>query len=288
MEDRMRKFKRLVEAGSYTRAAQDLHISQPALTMAIQKLESELKNELISINGRVLELTAAGRITYQAAIEQQDLSKQLDASLARLNRKRPSFTIGMIDSIADTMCTSKAFAALEAQADVTLVVNNSGYLRDAVQHRKLDCALTIHDGSEYPGLETLKIGNELLRLVFHPSRQSSVDSSLANGALHEFISYDTSSTTFRHVSRFFIANGIHIHSRLYSTSPTVMLGMVQAGKGCAVLPDHMVRQLLANQQLLSALSAIRRPIALVSVSHKEIAKPLADFIAATTATLKSA
>ena len=42
MEDRIRKFAHLIDAGSFTKAARDLHISQPALSMAVQKLEREL------------------------------------------------------------------------------------------------------------------------------------------------------------------------------------------------------------------------------------------------------
>ena len=47
MDERLKKFVQLVDSGSYTQASRQLHISQPALSVAIGKLERELHASLL-------------------------------------------------------------------------------------------------------------------------------------------------------------------------------------------------------------------------------------------------
>jgi DNA-binding transcriptional LysR family regulator len=52
MDDSLRKFVAVVEAGTFTRAAELLHISQPALSVAVAKLEKTIGEKLLESNGR--------------------------------------------------------------------------------------------------------------------------------------------------------------------------------------------------------------------------------------------
>lgn len=58
--DQLRYFLRVAELGSFTRAAEDLRISQPALSRSIQKLEGELGKPVFHRKPRSLSLTDAG------------------------------------------------------------------------------------------------------------------------------------------------------------------------------------------------------------------------------------
>ena len=53
-------FLAIAEAGSFTRAAQVLHIAQPSLSYSMRTLEAELGSELFERHGRGVRLTAAG------------------------------------------------------------------------------------------------------------------------------------------------------------------------------------------------------------------------------------
>src|SRR5260370_18225827 len=57
---RLSLFLAVVEHGGFTRAAQAVHISQPALSQAIAELEAELGGPLFHRLGRTVELTDAG------------------------------------------------------------------------------------------------------------------------------------------------------------------------------------------------------------------------------------
>jgi DNA-binding transcriptional LysR family regulator len=68
LED-LRLFSMVVEQTSLNKAAERLNISQPALSRRIAKLESDLGVLLFRRSGKRLELTPAGQLTYEIALE---------------------------------------------------------------------------------------------------------------------------------------------------------------------------------------------------------------------------
>lgn len=287
MDDRLQKFARLVEIGSFTKAAKQLHISQPALTLSINKLEQELGAELLIRGNRKLDITEAGKAAYDAATEHQNITDDLRNNLNRIAHKRPHVTIGMTDSIAAALCYTAAFDQLESSAHVTIVVNNSRYLREAVEHRQLDVAFTIDDEVEHPSLQKVTIGSEQLLFVCHPDVASATNTEISNGKLHNFISYDKPSTTFRHVQHALHALDIKPYMTLFSTSPDVMLQMVLRGRGTAALPNHLVEDLVSSGELSllgvgkTAIIA-RRPVCRLQLIGKTLPHCLIDFLESAT------
>ena len=70
----LKYFKAIVEEGSFTAAAEALHLTQPTLSRQIAQLESELGNDLIIRSGRNTELTENGRLLYSYACQIVGLS----------------------------------------------------------------------------------------------------------------------------------------------------------------------------------------------------------------------
>ena len=60
-------FVRVAELGSFSQAAQSLHMAQPAVSIAVRKLEESLDVVLFDRSGRRVELTAEGRNLLQRA-----------------------------------------------------------------------------------------------------------------------------------------------------------------------------------------------------------------------------
>ncbi len=67
--EQLRTLSRIVECGSLRQAAERLHKTQPALSMAIKKLETEYGFEILDRDGYRLSLTPAGRAFYRKAQE---------------------------------------------------------------------------------------------------------------------------------------------------------------------------------------------------------------------------
>ena len=82
---RLKVFRSVSENLSFRRAAEELHLSQPAVTQQIKALEEELGTRLLDRTGGRVVLTAAGRILRQRAGEIADLVARTQDELAALN-----------------------------------------------------------------------------------------------------------------------------------------------------------------------------------------------------------
>lgn len=232
----MRKFAHLVDAGSFTKAASKLHISQPALSAAIAKLERELKAKLLVRGSRPLALTPAGRLAYQSAKGLEVHTENLRQHLAELAGRKLQLRIGMIDSVANALFADGSGLEMLDDAKVSVVVNNSRYLTEAVERGNLDAAFVAAPSKQLPPLlEMSPIATEPLAVVCHASRNAS-----PSAHLPDFMAYDQASNTFRLVQQALKTYGVTPDITFYSTSPEVMLRLVLQNKGIAALPYLMV------------------------------------------------
>ncbi len=72
---------------SFSRAAEKLLRTQPAVSLAIQRLEAQLGDRLIDRNGRDLLLTDAGRLAMEYARRFENLAREMENALAELKDK---------------------------------------------------------------------------------------------------------------------------------------------------------------------------------------------------------
>lgn len=63
--DAMRAFVRVVEAGSFTKAAETLHLNRASVTQLIQELETRLRVKLLNRTTRKVNVTADGAVYYE-------------------------------------------------------------------------------------------------------------------------------------------------------------------------------------------------------------------------------
>src|SRR5205807_6490042 len=80
----LKVFLTVASEKSFSRAAEKLLRTQPAVSLAIQKLESDLQEKLIDRSGKDLILTDAGRIVLEYARRFENLEGELANSLTEL------------------------------------------------------------------------------------------------------------------------------------------------------------------------------------------------------------
>jgi DNA-binding transcriptional LysR family regulator len=251
MEDRLVKFARIVEAGSFTRAAGLMHISQPALTTAVKKLERELQAELLIRSNHRLTLTAAGTIAYETAQTLITETQNLDTRIREARKRTLSLNLGLIDSLANVLFIGSPYLEeLEKDAHVSLTIDNSARLIERVLHSELDVALVAQPAELPPSLTAETVGEEPLVLVSSPRLASQVRSDIASRSITNFMSYNQASRTYQLIMEHFAGQGISLQPAFYSTSPEIMLQLVRAGRGVAVLPYQLVQPYVRNGQLL--------------------------------------
>jgi DNA-binding transcriptional LysR family regulator len=66
--DAMKAFVRVIEAGSFTKAAQTLHMSRSTVTQQVQQLEACLRLKLLSRTTRKVNVTEDGALCYERTV----------------------------------------------------------------------------------------------------------------------------------------------------------------------------------------------------------------------------
>ena len=80
----LRYFKTVIESGGFSAAARRLHIAQPALSIAVRKLEQELELTLVHRGERRLTPTAEGEVLLEHARKLLDLAEAAELEMREL------------------------------------------------------------------------------------------------------------------------------------------------------------------------------------------------------------
>ncbi|MCD2514057.1 LysR family transcriptional regulator [Comamonas endophytica] len=141
---RLTYFVAVAEAGSFSRAAAALHLSQPALSRQVLLLEEELGQRLLERTGRGVVLTESGRALLQHAHGILALAAQAESDMQeRLRSPRGRVTIGLPPWVARAIAADLVQGFLQEYPDVTICIeeNLSVSLREWLMAGRLDLAL---------------------------------------------------------------------------------------------------------------------------------------------------
>lgn len=98
--DQVLVFHKIIQTGSFKSAASELHKTQPAISLAIKKLEEELEVELFDRTGYRPELTVHGKAFYEKSLKVLHSMHELEGmSQSFRNEEEPEITIA-VDGIA--------------------------------------------------------------------------------------------------------------------------------------------------------------------------------------------
>ena len=137
MDQKLLTFLTLCRTMNYRRAADALHLTQPAVTKQIQSLESQYDVKLFSYDERKLRKTAQGEILERYAMELQ----YNDAELARLLAAKPKtlLRIGATKSIGDYILIPEIQRFLESpENELFFTVDNTAHLLSQLEAGALD------------------------------------------------------------------------------------------------------------------------------------------------------
>ncbi len=138
MDNRLITFLKVVETGTYTQTAELLHLTQPAVSIQIKKLEEEYNCKLFQLKGRSLYLTDDGELLHQFALKQKASYEEIKR---RIQSYRTYVNIGMTLSIADYYIPSKLFVdLLHEGVQCHVDVNNTERILQGLKDGSLDCA----------------------------------------------------------------------------------------------------------------------------------------------------
>ncbi len=138
-------FVLIAESSSFTRTAELLHLSQPALSYTIRKLEDSLGLQLLARNTRVVELTPAGRhFLAQARRMLRDMEDAVRDARETLALTRGSIRLGALPTAAASFLPPAiaAFAQLHPGIEIQLRDGRAGEILGWLQSGEVEAGIT--------------------------------------------------------------------------------------------------------------------------------------------------
>lgn len=141
----LKTFLEVADLGSLSKAADRLHVAQPALGRQVKLLEDELGVTLFSRHGRGMVLTAEGRILLDRATA---ILRLVDDTRAEVAAERDAITgsvsLGLPPTVGEVLAAPlvERFLRQHPGVLVRIVPAFSGYLLDMLQRGELDLAIT--------------------------------------------------------------------------------------------------------------------------------------------------
>lgn len=241
-------FAAVARTGSLTRAASEVHLTQPAVSMQVKQLEELVGLPLVEPSGRGIQLTEAGRELAQNVEEVLERVEHLDEIAARWRGvRRGRIRLGVVS-------TAKYFVPkLLAQflkghpgVDFRLTIHNREQILAELRANTVDFVIM---GRPPEGLDCIAtpFAPNLLGIVAAPTHPLSRrrHMQLAELAGEPFIVREQGSGTRAAMERFFAANRVKLRSSMEMASNESIKQAVIAGLGLGFLSLHTVRNELA-------------------------------------------
>ena len=241
----------IAEHGSYTRAAEALHVSQPTLSQQIKHLEETVDAPLLDRTGRNIRLTDAGEVyLFHARRAWGELDAGTRAIHDVKNLSRGSLRLGWTPITDHLTCSILAhFNNLHPGIKISTLEMSQDDLEIAVGEDKIDIGIAFSrstfDEDEASDIESYTLFEEPLKLVVgnkHPLcniRQMSVES-FENESL-ALLNNDFALRS--HIDRYCTAHQISPRISIEMNSLNVIIEIVQLGTLATVLPETIVHKI---------------------------------------------
>ncbi|MBM3554567.1 MAG: LysR family transcriptional regulator [Alphaproteobacteria bacterium] len=251
-------FARVIETGSFSRAARDLGIGQPTASKQVAAIEALFGIRLIERTTRRLRPTEDGQFFYQHA--KDILSKLDELESITLRRSRASggrLRISCPPALGRMIVAPIIFKYLQTHDDTLIDLDLSSRYLDPIQEG-VDLAIRIGEQPSSTYRARLLAPNRRV-LVASPAYVKGHGAPRDPGDLerHDMLVYSNlpSPNVLKLRHRSMGLRAVNVSGRLRINNSEVLVSAVLAGIGIACLPHWSVRNVLRAKQLLRLLPA---------------------------------
>ncbi|MFE8035133.1 LysR family transcriptional regulator [Thiohalocapsa marina] len=239
--------------GSFTRAAEELFLSQPTVSMQIKKLADTLGTPLFRQTGRSVEPTDAGRQVYASCREILGSLSNLDVKLSDLKQlRRGRLRLGVLTTAASVAPEILgAFCLRYPGIDVSLQVTNREHIAERLRAHDDELYVTGQPREDDDEIETTPFAPNPLVMVAradHPLVQER-DIPLARLAGENLILREPGSGIRDAVLKHFTALGVQPQVRMELGSNEAIKHAIVGGLGISALSLHSLTLESAGGQL---------------------------------------
>jgi DNA-binding transcriptional LysR family regulator len=284
---RLQVFYTVAKQLSFTKAAELLYMTQPAVTFQVKQLEEHFNTRLFERSHSKITLTPAGEVALEYAEKILNLSNEMETRLGELTGQvSGTLMVGASTTIAEYMLPRLLgdFKAQYPHVHARLTVANSETIESKVADHTLDVGL-IEAPSHHPQLTPQVCGEDELVAICAPNHPLASFKSVSPAQLAEmpYVSREDGSGTREVVDEYLRGNGIQpddLHIAMELGSREAIKGAVEAGLGIAILS----RATIAKELKLGDLVAVpleprlHRPLSMVYAKEKFRSRLLQTFL----------
>jgi DNA-binding transcriptional LysR family regulator len=257
--DQLLVFCRVVKLGSFTKAAKELYLTQPAISAQVAKLEKRLKVKLIDRLGRRAYPTEAGKLLYSYAEQVERLCAILteaELAVAEMDGELTGrIVIGSSPTIAIYVLPwiLGHFKKEHPKVDISLAVGQTREVIEGMANNLYDFAL-LEGPRRIPGLIYEHLMDDELYLSVAPDHPwvERGDEGISIKELDQvpMICHRQGSGAQTAIEREFQRHGIKINSSMVVENNEVVKRMVEAGLGISILSRLVIQQELERGSLV--------------------------------------
>ena len=254
----IRVFLTVASEKSFSRAAEKLGRTQPAVSLALQRLEAELGERLLDRSAKDVKLTDAGRTVLEYARRFQNLESELTNSIAELrDHSAGRLVVGANESTSLYLLRHiERYRRLYPRIKVQIRRSFSSRIPSELTDGNLELGVISYEPHD-DRIHSTVIYADSLAFVVSPKHRLAARAEVPISELGEetFIAHNVLSPYREVVIRAFHERGIRLNMDIEMPTVETIRWMVEQNVGVAFLPRMCVEQEIAEARLV----AIRVP-----------------------------
>lgn len=234
----------IAATGSFTLAAEQLGLTQPAVSHLMRRMEAQLGQPLV-VRGRRIRLTEAGQRmaeTAERALALIDTSVQACRARSQLREGGVTVAVGHLTAGALLPPLMARFGERHPQLGTTLLDGSAAQLVARVLSREADLGIGSDIGQTQSELATERLFSERMAL-FVPRGHALATRAQVEGRHLEglpFVHVNADAIVWRGISRELAAvANVYPHVVHHVSMLSTAFGLIQAGAGVAMLPRYV-------------------------------------------------
>lgn len=249
----LKVFEAVARHSSFTRAAEELFLTQPTVSMQVKQLSKTVGLPLFEQVGKRLYLTAAGKELYSTCRDVFDRLSQFEIAIADLKGlKQGTLRLAVVTTAKYVIPRILGpFSQRYPGIEISLTVTNHQYVLDSLADNRDDLYILsqLPDDSDAQCDPFMENPLVVLAPRNHPLAQEK-NIPLPRIAEEPFIMREPGSGTRKAVQKLFDSHGLSVKVRLDLGSNEAIKQAIAGGMGLSVLSKHTLALEGVNSQLV--------------------------------------
>ena len=251
----LRAFSILARTGSFTATAQELHLSQSAISHSMKALEQEIGCRLLDRMGKTVVLTQAGE---QLLVHAQKILAEMESARSGLGYLGKWGSSRLRIGASTTACQHVLPAVLREFKEsfpacaISIEPGDTPEMIDALRQHRIDLAVNLEPRREEP-LEFRPLFTDELLFVMSPLHPWARAGRVTRDEIpsQHYILYGKGSYTFEMIEAYFRQEQIVLHSLLDLGNMEAIKELVKLGLGISILAPWSARKELEEKSLVA-------------------------------------